>query len=181
MTLTTLALGLLAAAGAHWLIHWLEQRNMRPAARSAVRAVVAAVLVGAILVEGSGSLALARVSPPPDTGLAVDQPHFHLPSDVSMDSLYMYWSTESFPPVANGYSGFVPRSLAQLRALMNAFPDQQSVAALRSIGVHTVVLHPDLASGTPWQDVASRSIQGLPITRREVDGVVVYDILEQEP
>jgi hypothetical protein len=179
MTLTTLALGLLAAAGAHWLIHWLERRNMRPAARSAMRVAVAALLVGAILVEGSGSLTLARVPPPPAAGLAVDQPRFHLPSHPYVDSLYMYWSTESFPPLVNGYSGFVPRSLAQLRALMTAFPNPETVAALRSIGVRTVVLHPDLASGTPWQHVASRSIQGLPVARREVDGVVVYDILEQ--
>ncbi|MEA2446434.1 MAG: hypothetical protein QOK47_71, partial [Actinomycetota bacterium] len=50
----------------------------------------------------------------------------------------------------------------------------ESVELLRSMGVRTVVLHPTLAKGTPWEDTASRSIGGLPVRRVERGGLVIY-------
>jgi hypothetical protein len=39
-----------------------------------------------------------------------------------------------------------------------------------------VILHPNRAVGTPWQDAARRSIDGLPLTREERGDVVIYHL-----
>lgn len=176
-TLTTLALGLLAAAGARALIGSPRRRGgERFGTAPAARGAGIVLLVGVILFEGSGRLPLAAVPRVPAGQLRTAAPQLHLPSDVLRDLTYMYWSTEGFPRLVNGHSAFVPRSLQELRARMRTFPDAESVAVLRALGVRTVVLHPDLAPGTPWQDAARRSLEGLPVVRQEVGGVVLYHI-----
>jgi hypothetical protein len=57
---------------------------------------------------------------------------------------------------------------------MRGFPDRPSVARLRALRIRIVVLHPDLAAGTPWEHTAERPVAGLPLTRRAGGGVVVY-------
>jgi hypothetical protein len=39
-----------------------------------------------------------------------------------------------------------------------------------------VILHRDLAFGTPWQDTADRPIAGLGITRRDEGELVVFGL-----
>ena len=55
------------------------------------------------------------------------------------------------------------------------------MALLRSIGVNTVVVHTDMARGTPWADAADRPIDGLGIGRREVGNEVIYSLGDRPP
>ena len=57
------------------------------------------------------------------------------------ESLYMYYSTLHWKPIANGYSGFIPASDAELRASIPLLPDGRGFALLRQLGITHLVLH----------------------------------------
>jgi hypothetical protein len=145
--------------------------------------MAAVALVGAILIEGSGfdigrdGTPLAGPSHPavpvaPAGQAGVPAPQLHLPPTVAANRRYVLWSTDGFPQIVNGRGSFDPRSFTRLARRTQTFPDKASVAALRAMGVRTVVLHPDLARGTKWERSIDRSVRGLAL-RREVRGEVV--------
>jgi hypothetical protein len=189
-TLTTLFLALLAAAGAQALVS--PDGPLRVRARPWLAPVVCLTFVVVILLEGSaaritgGTLAgpAHPTVPAPPSGLRhVQGPLMHLPADEALDSTddpftyrYMVWSTEGFPKLVNGISGFIPSRTIELGELARGFPDRQSVAALRAAGIRSVVLHPTLAAGTPWAAAASRPVAGLGIERRVGRDIVFYDL-----
>lgn len=175
-TLTSLGLGLLAAAGVCLVAGRLRRlvAHRRPRAQSVVAATGAAVLVAAILAEGFGPPPLDRVPAPPSAVRQAGAPLLQLPIDFYFGSRYAYWTVGDFPPIANGTGAFEPAQAEELRKSAERFPDAQSMARLRALGIRTVVLHPDLAFGTPWQSTASRPVAGLPVTRTVEDGAVVY-------
>jgi len=162
-TFTTLALALLAAAGAS------RRRWLAP------------VAVVAILVEGAG-FGPGRWYPHPPAptappGLAsVQAPLLQLPAEANDNRRYLLWSTDGFPKMVNGRSSITPKRTQQILASVNTFPDQASVAALRRLGLRTVVLHADRLAGTPWQDWRARPVAPLGITRRVDGNLVVYDL-----
>jgi hypothetical protein len=180
-TMTGLALSLLAAAGLQALMDRLKgTRGRSLASRPWAGPSVALLLVTAILAEGwGGPVGLTEVPVVPSAQLGANEPILHLPSDEFRDRLYMYWSTEGFPRIANGHSGFEPRLLLELRTRLGGFPDAESAAVLRSMGVRTVLLHPDLAVGSAWQNRASRGVGNLPMSRRRIGGVTVYEIRDE--
>jgi hypothetical protein len=114
---------------------------------------------------------------------ALRQPVMPLPTSQGGDFLYMTWSADGWPRLANGGSGFEPPTQAGLRRELTGFPDEASVAALRARGVRTVVLLRSRTAGTPWDDAAGRGTAGLPLTVREVTGpdggVVVYSVADE--
>ena len=57
------------------------------------------------------------------------------------DGLYMFNSTWHWQPIVNGYSGFFPRSFMELAEQTGAFPDDRSIAYLKSRGVDFLVIH----------------------------------------
>jgi hypothetical protein len=189
-TLTTLALALLAAGGAQAFVD--RGGPLRIRARPWLATAVCLGFVGVILLEGAafhrtdGGLASpTRVTvPSPPSGLRDAQaPLLHLPADDAFTSVddtftyrYMIWSTEGFPPLVNGISGFIPRRTYELGELARGFPDRPSVAALRAAGVWSVVLHPALAAGTTWAGAETRSLAGLGVERRAVGDVVLFDL-----
>lgn len=61
--------------------------------------------------------------------------------DVTPDGVYMFRSTGHWQPILNGYSGFFPRSYLELTERMKAFPDDESIAYLKSRQVDLVVIH----------------------------------------
>jgi len=192
-TLTSLGLALLAAAGAQQLLISVERRTaFRGLLIGLIPSVVATALVVAILLEGSGfqfrdgGLRAPRhpsVPPPPSGQLGATEPQLHLPYAYSYpfgdSDLYVYWSTDGFPKMANGWGGFLPKSDVALEQDSLGFPDGASVARLRARGIRTVVFHPDLAPGTEWAHVAKAPVRGLPL-RREVRGDVVLFHLDPE-
>jgi hypothetical protein len=186
-TLTSLALALLAAAGAQALVARVRRRRGRPGRLG--RALVpgtGAVLVGVILLEGAGygvhrpgqsfvSTPLhTRVPPEPSGQRGTPAPQVHLPFVGYEVARYLLWSTDGFPKLANGVGSFSPSFTEELNRRVRSFPDRASVSFLRSLGVRTVVLHPDLARNSPWEGSARKPVRGLPLRREARDGVVLY-------
>lgn len=188
MTLVSLALALLAAGGAQSVIDALGRRSRirRPARRRLASFATAVALAGAVLVEGSGfdlgkngQAFVTGPAHPPVPTMPLDQarlppPQLHLPLTTQSNRMYVLWSTSGFPRIVNGRGSFDPISFVRLTGEIAKFPDRASVERLRSIGVRTVVLHRDLAAGTPWRDAARRSVRGLPLQREEKTTLVVY-------
>jgi hypothetical protein len=187
MTLTSLALALLAAAGAQALIDRLGRRAGRSARRTRLlTGAVAAALAGAILVEGAGFSVAPKDGPfiagPGHPGVptmpkgqaGIPAPQLHLPLTVPANRRYVLWSTEGFPRIVNGRGSFDPRFFVRLGAEVRGFPDAASVSYLRSVGVRTVVVHPDLAGGTQWRNAERHPREGLSLRRLDAGSLLVY-------
>ena len=168
-TLTSLAIALLAAGGAQEIVCRVSSANRR---LHQLVTTAGVGLVGLVLLEGLGPLPHPSVPPPPEAQEEAPAPQLHLP--FFEDSLYMYWSTDGFPEIVNGYSGFFPPRLERLWDDMRGFPDNQTVDLLRSMGVESVVLHKDLAKDTSWATTDDRAITDLGLERREEERIVIY-------
>lgn len=166
ITLATLGLCLLAATG----LDRLQTLGRRAAP---VIGAAAAVLV---LVEGLNTVGTPAVPAEPTAWHHVRGPLIALPSDYGNDFAPMLWSTDGLPQLVNGTAGFIPHELDQLRAQVAAFPDPASVLALRALGVRTVLLDTTRAAGTPWQDAATKPVDGLGIRRIPVGTSVLFDL-----
>ncbi|MEV0396547.1 hypothetical protein [Polymorphospora rubra] len=119
--------------------------------------------------------------PAPSAPLAlrdVAEPLLILPPDGIAELHYMLFSTDGFPRIANGLAAHVPQTQAQTRTMTVSFPDAASIGYLAELGVRTVVVLPDYLPGTGWQDMLDRPIDGLPVTREQVGGAVVFRLLE---
>ena len=160
----TLALCLLAAAG----VDVLARRSTR---------LVPASALAVVLAEGVSHIPHPRVEPPPAALRDVTGPVFVLPSDPYNDDAAMFWSTAGFPALLNGSSGFTPASLDELRRQTAGFPDPASVELLRRRGVRTVVVLRNRIRGTAWQAAADKPVVGLPLTRSERSGAVVFALV----
>jgi hypothetical protein len=57
------------------------------------------------------------------------------------DSDYEYWSTSHWHPLVNGYSGYYPPDYIETVARMRTFPDDDSIARLRTLDVRYVIVH----------------------------------------
>jgi hypothetical protein len=78
-----------------------------------------------------------------------------LPTSQQRDYTVMTWSTDGWPELVNGGSGFEPPIQALLRRTAKAFPQADAVQLLRAEGVRTVVLDRALAPGSPWARLAA--------------------------
>jgi hypothetical protein len=140
---TILGLALLAATGVDRIVD-VAARAGRPAAVAA-----GLVCVALVLLEGVSTISHPRPRPEPQAfklAAASGQPTLVLPTDEISDETTMWWSTDRFPDIANGGSGFVPAVTAQIRQVAQAFPQPDAIAALRSYGIRKVVL---LGSAAP--------------------------------
>jgi hypothetical protein len=182
MTLTTLGLALLAAAGAQWLVNAASD-GAAPARARTLRWIPAALTV-LILLEGcafsfhDGHLSgppHPRVEQPPPGLAAARPPLLELPMGAFDNRRYLLWSTAGFPKLVNGRSSLNPPSFLRLQTQLRDFPDAPTIARLRALGVRTVVLHRAHLAGTPWADWANRPLPPHSGVSRELrDGVVLY-------
>ena len=136
MTFASLGLCLLAAFGVD-LVSTLWRRSAKVLTALAVVPLL-------VLLEGVGDVRLTDVPVPPAELTNIAGPRLHLPANDITDRVYMLWSVDGFPAIANGESGFLPQSSESLRELMRTFPDPSSVALLRERGIETVMFHPGL-------------------------------------
>jgi hypothetical protein len=194
---TTLGLGLLAAGAVTELYDTLRAAGSGGTVRAAgsggtVRAAglggtsrtvappvaLALALLPALLVtiEGTGAQDFPAVPRPPVALSTVAAPIMVLPTDQLSDGAAMYWSTDGFPRITNGGSSFEPPIVDELRQAAESFPDAPSVEALRQAGIRTVVLDTVRAVGTSWEGAADAPLDGLPVTKREVPGGVVFTL-----
>ena len=191
LTFSTLALALLAGAGAQSLYQAarrrLDERSRESDPRVARIALgsLAALLVAAVVIEGRGLPFdpfddQDQPAPPVAASKTADAPapQLHLPALSADDNRrYLLWSTDGFPDIVNGRASTRPDRIEQLIEEMAGFPDAPTVAALRDYGVRSVVLHTDRTAFSPQAGAAGAPIKGLGIERRSLPGgLVVYEL-----
>jgi len=163
--LTALGLAVLAAAGAERLL------SRAPTPRH--RWAIGAALLVAIGLDGFGPIPTAHVPVAPQAIRLARPPLFALPSEARYDTIYEFWSTDGFPALVNGFSGFPPHELLELRRATLGFPNAPSVALLRARGVRSVVVPRRFAAPLRWHRAIANPVQGLGVTRRFTgDGVL---------
>jgi hypothetical protein len=174
---TTLLLAILAAgavsAFAERAIDATTERLDRPRPWLRLATLIPVVLV---LIEGINQTPHPIVPTAPVALREAPAPILVLPSDQAIDQNVMLWSTDGFPKVVNGSSGFVTASLRHTREVAASFPDAASITYLRELGVRTVILLPGRAAGTPWERAAEVPVEPLGIARQEIGGAVVYTL-----
>jgi hypothetical protein len=164
-----LALVLLAAHGVSVLQRVARlgpTAGRRPAALS-----LGVGLAALVLLEGLDTAGLAVVPPAPAGVRLADLPApvMVLPSDGRHDQRVMSWSTDGFPRVVNGVSGFTPTLTDELRAAAAALPAPAALQRLRDAGVRSLLLLPDQLAGTPYAAIdlgALATAPGVTVERR---------------
>ena len=173
-TFTSLALALLAAAGAEAAIR--AARRHRWPAWSAI--AVTGVLALAIVTEGRSlpfdpfdNQAEPAVPPPAPSTADIPQPQLHLPALTAKENrAFQLESTDGFPEIVNGRASTNPAVVLDLVKHMATFPDAATVRELQAYGVRTVVLHLGLTEGTPQAGAQRKPIAGLPLRRYTAAG-----------
>ena len=190
IVMTTLALALLAGAGAQLAAAVAARRGrLSPRLRGALPAGVSALLFALVIAEGAGRQNHPVVPPAPTRLASLAGPLIMLPTDSSHDRIYQLWSVDGFARIANGVSTFDIPAQTDLRGGMQNFPDRPGVEKLRALGIRTVVLDPQLEHvGLPPVNfaipepphpaqAATTAIAGIPgVTRRRVGALVVFEI-----
>ncbi|MFG2038719.1 hypothetical protein [Dactylosporangium sp. NPDC048998] len=136
-------------------------------------------LIPLVLVLGEGMHkweANPEVPPAPVAMSTLQAPLMVLPTSELFDMNVMLWSTDGLPKMANGGSGFTPSDQEILRLNMQQFPDESTVAQLRSLHIRTVVVLRNEAAGTPYARAIDAPIDGLGISRTEEGNVILYKI-----
>jgi hypothetical protein len=183
-TFTSLALALLAAAGAEAAIRGLRRRRLP--AWSAV--AVTGVLALAIVTEGRSipfdpfdNQAQPEVPAPLASTADIPQPQLHLPALTAKENrAFQLESTDGFPEIVNGRASTNPAIVLDLVKHMATFPDAATVKELQDFGVRTVILHLGLTEGTPQAGAQRKPITGLPLKRYQLPdrpGLVFYEVL----
>lgn len=170
----TLCLGLLAAGAVTRAAEGLRGRGAgagRPA--SLVMGLVLALPAVAVTAEGMGRVAHPVVPRSPVALADLPQPLLVLPTSQNGDFLPMTWSTDGWPELVNGGSGFEPPTQAALRREAEGFPDSRSVTLLRRRGVQTVVVTLPRGART---DPASTPATGGQVPVRRSGDALVYDL-----
>jgi hypothetical protein len=175
---TTLLLGILAAGAVSAYVDRADEATAdrvpsRPGPWLRLATLVPLALV---LVEGINKTPHPVVPREPAAMHAVQAPLLILPTDLPTDQNVMLWSTDGFPKMVNGSSGFVPASQQRTRDAVANFPDEASVTYLRDLGVKTVILLRDRVGGTPWEQAADRPFDHLNLTRDESSEAVIYHL-----
>lgn len=180
---TTLLVGLLAAGMVSKLALSADevalsrgrnpQRRLGPFLR-----VLVAIPMLLVLVEGVNQTPHPVVPTEPTALSNVAGPVLILPTDQLTDEKYMYWSTDGFPVMVNGGSGFQPTLQDQIRQVAISFPDQRSVSYLRQLGIRTVVVLRDGLAGTQYQNVIAKSYaaESLGIKVRDTGDAVIFTL-----
>lgn len=164
---TTLLLVVLAAGPVQ---AWAERPVRLP------RFVLALPLL-LVLVEGLPRIGHPEVPPPPPALAVAPAPLMVLPSDVYVDTLTALWASDRFPEMVNGGSGGVyPPVQSTVRTAMRGFPDANSVALLRGLGVRSVVVLRAEVLGSEYE-AALRPPPAMPgVTVRDVGPDLVYEL-----
>jgi hypothetical protein len=177
---TTLSLGLLAAGAVSAMAVRADDvalsRGRNPRRLGLALRLLLIIPTLLVLVEGFNATPHPTVPTEPAALHGVTGPVLILPTDQLTDQRYMYWSTDGFPKIVNGGSGFQPAEQDRIRRAAESFPDQTSVSYLRQHGIRTVVVMRDGLAGTPYENVIARSYEGLGVTVRDTGPAVIFTL-----
>lgn len=174
VTLAWLGLALLAAHGVTVLRRAAWPRPT-PGERPAALALGLG-LSALVLLEGLDTAALAPVPPAPSVRLAdLPGPVMVLPSESGTDQHVMRWSTDGFPKIVNGISGFTPQLTEDLRSAASLLPAPEALQRLRGAGVRTLVVLPQSLPGTRYEGLDAGVLAALPgvTVEQRADALVV--------
>ncbi len=189
-TFSTLALALLAGAGAESTLRAakrrLARRSPQPSARLAAAVPVALVcaLALVIVIEGRGlpfdptdKQAQPVVDDEPPSVADVPAPQLHLPAEGGEENRrYLFWSTDGFPLIVNGRASTRPDSIEQLIIEMRDFPNAETVARLREYGARSVILHTDRSAVWPQFGAEYKPVKGLGLKVSRRGPLVIYEL-----
>ena len=164
-TITSLLLALLAAGGAARIAAALADRSKNELWAGAS----AALLTLLVLIEGSGLVyPHPRVPAAPASLAGLRQPLLQLPAEAPDNRRYLLWSTDGFPEMLNGRTGFQPRYFAATLSAADGLSTVQSLENLRSRGVATIVINEQLPGGRKLAASAQRllPVSGVASERR---------------
>lgn len=84
---------------------------------------------------------------------------FASPVDPFRETPRMYRSTTGFWRLVNGFASYMPEEYWERRSTLNSFPDPESLAGMRRLGVDYVVVHPEeyAEDGVNGREVARRA------------------------
>lgn len=179
VTTAWLGLALLAAHGTVVL----RQIAHRVPGQAPVALAVTLGLAGLAFLEGLDRARLSVAAPPPSVALTdLPAPLMVLPSEDSFDQNVMRWSTDGFPRVVNGISGFTPRQQDELRDAASRLPDPQALQRLRDYGVASLLLLPEAMRGSRYETIDLPALDALPGVQlqQQPDAVIVL-LNAQEP
>lgn len=124
------------------------------------RQTIAAAAVALLTLEYATAPALANVPPASlaDRWLTTQAPgvvvQLPMPREDAFwpndESRQMYLAMPHWLPMLNGYSGYFPPSYLETLRAMASFPDERSIAHLRSRGVTYVVVRGQFYTGRDW-------------------------------
>jgi hypothetical protein len=179
-TFSSLALALLAGAGATALIRAAARRGPPAWAPAAIAGLLCLVIVTegrSLPFDPFDDQAMPDVPPLGTSTADVPAPQLHLPAVTAKENrAYQLASTDGFPDIVNGRASTNPNTVLALIRQMDNFPDRYTVARLQDYGVRSVVLHVGLSENTPQAGAARKPIQGLPLRRYQLPGLVIYEV-----
>jgi hypothetical protein len=62
-------------------------------------------------------------------------------TEWNLAPLVMYWSSQHWNPIVNGYSGYQPPSYEATLKHLRTFPDNRAIARLQELGVRYILIH----------------------------------------
>lgn len=152
-TITSLLLALLAAGGAARVVAAVAARSTSERFAAASGALLTLI----VLIEGSGIVYPHPRAPTSPASLAgLRQPLLQLPAAAPDNRRYLLWSTDGFPKMLNGRTGFQPRYFAETLRAVDGLSSVQALDDLRSRGVATVVINDQLPGGAGLTAAAQR-------------------------
>lgn len=178
VTTAWLGLALLAAHGVSALARALGGiSDVRAAVASPTLALGLSLgLSAGALLEGLDTAPQTPVRPAPTSVRLAElpQPLMVLPSEDEFDERVMRWSTDGFPRVVNGVSGFPTNEQTELRDAAARLPDPSALERLRRSGIRTLVLLNDALPGSRYLNASTMA--GLPgvLVEPRGDVTVVY-------
>lgn len=104
-------------------------------------------------------------------------------TDFLNHTTYMYDSTTHWQPLVNGYSDVTPPDFPELASKINAFPDAETFAMMRPLGVRYVVWHMDDYDPESRREIEARLPPYAPYLRRitSAQDVWLFEIVGWPP
>jgi hypothetical protein len=176
-----LAVAVLAGITVAWVIKRWRLKQWRTA-------LLVVPLVGLLCLEYVSDVGLIdsnilSSAPPPAIAYVAQNPGvvLNVPLSGSDNSnlFYQYWSRDSWQPVMNGFSGFMPPAYDQLkRAWAKEFPSQRLVDLLQGLEVRWLIIDSEDGTVKPTWEKVQRELAKFPqISLRQRFGTVyVYEV-----
>jgi hypothetical protein len=179
-TFSSLALALLAAAGAEALLRAAARRRLPAWSPAAIAGLLCLVIVTegrSLPFDPLDDQAMPDVPPLGSSTEDIPPPQLHLPALTAKENrAYQLASTDGFPDIVNGRASTNPSTVRRLIREMDTFPDPASVARLQDYGVRTVIIHLGNTENTPQAGIVRRPITGLPLRLYRRPGLAIYEV-----